>query len=490
MPRNLHPHSEQGQAILLVLVAMSIFLLAAVGLTIDGAQVYSQWQMAQAAADAGAQAGIMSIFNGTNAGANPFGTGTPPGPFTCSTTDGRTPCVYARLNGFGGTAADTVSVDFPTSAPGVTLSTVDPVNLIRVTVQRNVDTTLMRLLGPTTSAVTARATAAIVDVLAPTPIIVTHPSLPGALSSNGNPGIQICGGPSRSIQVNSRNAASLSMNSNTTVDLSRAGPLDNGLCATGTGADFGDFGGPHTPPFTFLAGTKGKYLQPASPIQDPFATVPEPTQPPAGSKAALANGVSGCPASPAKPCMLYSPGTFSDIIVHNETAVFKPGLYYISGNGGFKNQANGEMLMATGFAADPNTGAGMVVYNAGSGTFDVGSNSDANLLGSDDTSIYKSILFFNKRTAAANTGIGSSDEHKFGGGGSLILRGTIYINNHLNLMEGGQYQHVLLQGTPGSQTLIQGHIVVGTLELGGNATIRMQLNPSLQLHVRQVALVQ
>jgi len=41
--------------------------------------MYAQRQMAQSAADAAAQAGIMSIFKGTNAtSSNPFGTGTPP----------------------------------------------------------------------------------------------------------------------------------------------------------------------------------------------------------------------------------------------------------------------------------------------------------------------------------------------------------------------------------------------------------------------------
>ena len=56
---------------------MGIFLIGALGLAIDGGQMYAQRQMAQAAADAAAQAGIMSIFNGTNAtSAYPFGTGT------------------------------------------------------------------------------------------------------------------------------------------------------------------------------------------------------------------------------------------------------------------------------------------------------------------------------------------------------------------------------------------------------------------------------
>src|SRR6266702_2663771 len=175
---------EDGQAIVLVALAMGIFLLGAIGLAVDGSILYTQRQMAQAAADAAAQAGIMSIFDGTNgAGAAQF-VATPGTSFTCTTTDAKTPCAYARLNGFGGSASDTVTVSFPTppgtAAPGVALSGSDPTNLIKVSVSRDVNTTLLRLLGSTVTTMKATAMAAIVDVIAPVPILVTHPTLDGA----------------------------------------------------------------------------------------------------------------------------------------------------------------------------------------------------------------------------------------------------------------------------------------------------------------------
>jgi Flp pilus assembly protein TadG len=49
----------------LVVLALGIFLLAAIGLGIDGSRLYAERQMAQAAADATAQAAMMSIFDGT-----------------------------------------------------------------------------------------------------------------------------------------------------------------------------------------------------------------------------------------------------------------------------------------------------------------------------------------------------------------------------------------------------------------------------------------
>src|SRR5207302_4984445 len=125
-------------------------------------------------------------------------------------------------------------------------------------------------------------------------------------------------------------------------DLSKAGPLGGTGCTNGTGGDFGNFGGPSSPNFNFLTGTlPGKYIQPASPILDPYRNVPVPTKPASEhpEPTALANGVSGCPASPGKPCNLYSPGLYTGgINVKLETAVFKPGVYYIAG-GGFSNAA-------------------------------------------------------------------------------------------------------------------------------------------------------
>lgn len=498
---------EDGQAILIVVLAMSIFLLGAVGLAVDGAHLYSQRQMAQTAADGAAQAGIMSIFDGTNgAGTAAFSTA---GAFTCGTTDAKTPCVYAKNNGFGGSVSDTVTIDFPpdTAAPGVAFAPSYPVHLIRASVQRNVSTTLMRMLGSTTTTVKTTAMAAIIDVFSPVPIIVTHPTISPSKPTrspfymNGNPTVQICGGPPKSIQVNSTDAAAAGAagaGTAATLDLRRAGPNDDGKCNTGTGADIGVYGGPATSPFTFLGGTKpGKYLQPASPILDPLRNVTPPnpaTLPTPPAHSLLGNGVSGCPASTLKACQLYSPGLYpTGINGDNSTPIFKPGIYYIQ-NGGMICKNNCSMYMATGFTdgvSGTNTGwngtklgGGMMVYNTGSGAFDLGANGSINLVGSLPSSSYKGILFFQDRTAAAQT-------HSLGGGGSLSLVGTIYLTNTLALMKASasQYQALTIQGNAGNTTLIDGEIIVGTLELGGGGTIQMDLNPFSSLIISQVALV-
>jgi len=154
----MHFGSRNGQAIMLVVVGASLLLIGVLGFALDGGQMYAQRQMAQAAADAAAQAGIMSIMRGTNATSTyTFGTGaTPIASYTCTTTDGRTPCVYARNNGFG-TASDTVTLSYPSSVTGVTLASVT-VPAFEVTVQRTLQTGFVQFLkGAATTTITAKA---------------------------------------------------------------------------------------------------------------------------------------------------------------------------------------------------------------------------------------------------------------------------------------------------------------------------------------------
>ncbi|WP_263419483.1 pilus assembly protein TadG-related protein [Terriglobus albidus] len=489
---------EEGQSIIMVAVAMSIFLIGAIGLGLDGSHLYSQRQMAQTAADAAATAGMMSVFNSTNtSGAAAFSTA---GSFTCGTSDPKTPCVYALNNGFGGTAGDTVTIDFPGSsgAPGVNLATGYPVNVIRATVSRNVNTFLMSLIGPTATTVQATATAAIVSVVSPVPILVTHPTMTTSLSLQGTPAVKICGGPNRSIQVNSTAAVAVSTGGNASIDLSHAGPNDTGgNCTTGTGADLGVTGGPTTSP-SVSYGTTGHYVEPDSWMEDPLAGVNPPTLatlPTAPAATLLANGTSGCPVSPGKACYLFSPGVYpSGIDGKNKTPVMKPGIYYIQ-SGGMDCSANCDMYMASGFTDGStgtntgwdgtSTGGGIMVYNTGGGTFNLGANGTINLIGSPSGSAYKGILFFQDRAAAAAT-------HNLGGGGAMTLTGTIYLTNTRTAMlaNAAQFQQLNLQGGSGSGTTVQGEIIVGALQLGGNGSITMNLRSNAVYNVNEVALVQ
>jgi uncharacterized membrane protein len=151
--------NERGQATILVVLAMGIFLLGALGLAIDGSQLYAQRQMAQAAADAAAEAGILSLYNCPT----PSNNGT-----TCSST--RFAYQYVRANGFG-QRGDAVHIHFrssPCSGPsaglGLPLSPSDlPNKVICVSVSRTVETTFLSLIGPTAATIRASAMAGILS---------------------------------------------------------------------------------------------------------------------------------------------------------------------------------------------------------------------------------------------------------------------------------------------------------------------------------------
>ena len=140
------------------------------------------------------------------------------------------------------------------------------------------------------------------------------------------------------------------------------------------------------------------------------------------------------------------------------------------------------MVMATGFAPDPATGSGMVVYNTGVGTFAVGANASALLRGSDNTSNYQGILFFQDRAAPAQT-------HHLGGGGSLTLNGSLYITNSLALMQADASRYQTLSFAGNSSVTINGVIIVSAISMGGASQVFYNLSGVPSLSFRQVALV-
>jgi hypothetical protein len=468
-------NNEKGQAIILVVTALGIVLIGAMGLAIDGAQIYAHREMAQAAADAAAEAAVMSIFAGTtsfvwtSAGAG----------YNCKSTDTFTPCVYARNNGFGLTgSSDTVSVAFPASPyNGVTGSPNFTYPFVQVTITRTLQTGFMQLLGTATSTVKSIGGAGIMQTSSPVPILVLYSvdNKVTPLTLGGSSSITIKGGAGRAIQVNSSFGTTVSGGGN--IDLSAAGPL-------GTGADFGNGGLPTSNPGINL-GTTGHYVQPAAPIQDPFRNLAEPGKPAAAAATApIAVGVDGCPAGSGG-CTLYSPGDYPTgiSISGGTTAVFKPGVYYTDSNGFSASHAN--VISCVGCPNDPDTGSGMMVYLTGGGTLSWGNgnNTSANLIGSDTNSTYKGILFF-----AHHYTSGGSLSHDLGSGASVILTGTFYFTNGTNTSS-KNFQTASGGGHSCSGTFNTGEIIADAVSLSGSSCIGMTLNPAYKIPIDQIALV-
>ncbi len=493
---------ESGQALLVVIAALGIFILAALGFALDISRWYTEKQVLHSQADAAAQAAMMSVFDGTEL-TDGF---LPPFPVTCGGSS--TPCQYATQNGFQ--TGDTVTVNFPLfgGAPGVPLSPTDLINVTRVTAKRPVPLTFMQYVmgNPRVSplSVTVQATAAIVQINSTVPLIVTHPTLSGALNVSGP--LTVCGGPERGIEVNSSDAAAANVTA--TINLAQGGPTDTNATCSGNGASLAVWGGPTGAPGPVSLGS-GQYVQPASPIRDPLASVAAPALPAAHlpSVTDTPGGANGCPATAPANCTVYYPGLYTgaaDSIPAatdtNTIMAFTPGIYYMQG-ANFGSGTEG-MVMAVG-QTDPTTGwtGNMLVYMTGTGApattgaVNITSNVIAgltpavNLVGSPFASPYEGMLFFVDRTAAAQTHTISD------AGGGLSLSGAIYMTNYLGVMliAPAQYQTLQLTGN-GAGSSISGLIVASALSVSGTGftvsrTPGTTGTSTALIPVRQVALV-
>jgi hypothetical protein len=353
---------EDGQAVLLMIVGMSVLLIGALGLAFDGAQMYAQQQMARSAADAAAQAGMMSIYRGTNVTAsNPFGTGSTPAAFTCSTSDGRTPCVYARLNGFGADASDVVIVSFPTTIAGVSNLSTGGVAALAVSVQRTLKTGLIQFLGPSTSIVHASATAGLIGSI-PDCLTTLSPAGNAALLITNNVTVALhnCG-----ITVNSNAAQALTVSNNVTVQAASVQVV---------GGDSISSNGSVLPNPTLNAPATG----------DPFASIPAPSYSAAGC---LTNTVVNSTVATLNPGV-YCGGIS---ISNNSTVTFNPGTYILLGGGLI---ANGNVTL---------TGVGVTFYNTFNATHPYGPvtfiNNVTATLSASPAGALQGILFFQDRNA-------------------------------------------------------------------------------------------
>ena len=387
---------ESGQAILLLLLALGIFLMGAVALSVDVSNMWFHRQAGQNAADAACMAGAMDMLVDAQGGATGHQGFTVGTNFNCAKGSAATPCKYAAFNGYDSsgtaTSGNLVNVLFPNSSvvPGLPTGAVPPTALapnafIQVNVTDNVPTYFSGLLsGRKAQAVRASAVCGIVLASAPIPILVLDPKNPGGNSAfrvQGTPNVAIFGGPARSIQVNSRDPLAVSIGGTATVDLSKGGPSN-------TGSDLGVWGGPVTAPTGFIPGTTGHWVEPAATIDDPFKLLPAPTKPAAGSVTLVPFGTDGCIDTN---CYEYTPGDYSTSwtclgstcsgicvgqscpIKATTTAIFQTGIYYIEGN--FSADSKSCLRPSTKVLGSPNNIGGTMFYFHGNVSVDANSGS-------------------------------------------------------------------------------------------------------------------
>src|SRR5438445_6225352 len=430
--RASHKAGESGQAMLFLLLVLGLVLLGAAAFSVDMGNFWFHRQAAQNAADAACVAGAMDMLvDATNGTASQGGfTPSTANTYDCSTNSTISPCQYAALNNYSGTAAGSVFVSFPSAVTGVTSGEVPPAPAcasppctstpyIRVDVLDNVPTYFSGLLsGNSTQAVRAYAVCGTVLATAPIPILVLDPrqSDGTTLLIHGNPTITIAGGPQKSIQVNGKASNAVNADGTTSrIDLSQGGPK-------GTGSDLATWGGPTTALSPqFVPGSTGHWIAPASPIGDPFAQVCYPGQTTDCTTTINGSSAPGVPGAPVVPndekappvgkfltnpcttipcsvgwkdhgcpeptairgdgkCMLYTAGKYTtDPNPHGGgstgiTVLFDPGLYYFTAG----------LTLGSNSTARPGTGAGdgsggVMFYFSGSSSISVASDSGSKI---------------------------------------------------------------------------------------------------------------
>ena len=480
---------NRGQALLLMILLMGVVFIGMLGFAIDMSRMYAQRQMAQAAADAAAQAAISSIKGGTNTGANAFGNAT----FTCATGSTLTPCAYASLNGFSAYNGDTIKVDFPTSVGGVTISGSYSPAAARITLIRPAPTSLMKVLGITSLKIAAQSTAVITGNSG-SPLVIMGGNLPDALSVTGTSTLKVCGGGQMAIAIDScagtggacGSTASFQVTGSSTIDLSHAGPLDNGSCTTGTGGSLSSMGTSSiTGSSSVQNGSAGAMTTSVStaPGVNPYASVTAPstsgltTSPVvcsvnvgAGAPRACQQGVSwsalGCP-SGGNPCNLYFPGVYPNGISLGDSAngVMAPGIYYMQATGLLVGDGS-NMYSASGLSSAAVTGQGQVIFLTGTSVLNVSGSSSLSLTGTPSSSVYQGLVIWEDPTA---TGI---HNHNLSCSGTLDVKGTILLTK--NNANTSNYNSLTISGSSGATTAT-GQIVADKLTISGSSTITMRL---------------
>jgi hypothetical protein len=320
--------------------------------------------------------------------------------------------------------------------------------------------------------------------------------------------------------VNSTSATSISISGSGTVNLNNAGPLDPGDCSAGTGADFANVSTQTPYPGTLLLGTKpGVYLAKASPIADPLLSVAEPSVQPAQAAAPVQYTTvatwtaHNCPVS----CTVYSPGYYDGTTRRLDNisgyAILRPGIYWINHNG--FQLGSGTLVRMASAEVDNSDPTGLTTWksqvmlynkpqspvNSAKDIISLTANSGklpsnetypsadcptgGNCLnGSPTSSAYKGILFFQSRTTATTLA------HGLQGGSGYSVKGTIYLTHTAaSTAVDGKFHSLNVQGGPCASTLLRGEIIVDTLSIGGSGCIKMNLDSTPTVPVRQVALV-
>jgi len=549
--------AEAGQASIMVVLILGTFLLAMLAFAVDLTNIWFHQQSTQTAADAACQAGAMDMLTVAAGVSDPsmgFTAGTAS---NCSSTSAASICKYAGFNGYSGSgfsstsASNSVSWTFPGSVTGSTAppSSVVTYPFLTVTVEENVKTWFMALLGFKYQAVAASCTCGLTEISSAAPMVVLSPSASGALTYGGGADIAIVGGPQRTVQVNSASATAVVCDPSGTLDTSAAGP-------NSTGGDVGVTGGPTTPAATcwgggvgntgYNGGTTGVWRSPTAPTPDPYGSVPAPTLPSTSTTASTQHVVSygqdGCPdhsptnyvsTTPHSGCYEFEPGYYPSGISQgsNDVLIFKAGIYYM--NGSFNLGGSDEARLATpcvpscssySTTAWQQTDGVMFYFLSGSLQISGGSgqlsssrvdavNSTALTCNGSAPSaaigvpstLNGNVLVAQCSTLGTYVGAPSTDTASSSGSRGLLVfiahsnsvTATAFSGSGSMAFTGALYYHsssysdqFAVNGGAGTTTFVLGEIIADTINLSGSGTIKMALSQGSSQQLLKAGILQ
>jgi len=379
----------------MVIFALSVTALLAVsGLILDGGMIYFEKRRMQAAVDAGAYGGSHELRRNNRDLA----------------TQIRPAVVYdTGMNGYTD-ANSTITVNVP---PTSGLAVGDS-NFLEVSIEKSVPTYLLRMLGPTSSTVRARAVAG-VRAEPEACIIALDPTARDALKTNGNPTLNAnCG-----VMVNSNDPYAFR--------------TPGGGCVTASWVGVtGGYSANCVSP-TPMTGVP--------PIVDPLVGLDPPEY------ASMASGSS----TKTGDLTTYTPGYYQNQIkITGNEHLFMPGTYVLN-----------KGLKATGGSIE---GEGVFFYNIGGGNsyIEISASTSAHLE-APTSGPMKGVLFYTNRYASST---GSGNKISRGSGNSCFV-GALYFPS----------QHLDFAGNPYSEagwTLI----IANTIDISGTADVQVVNPPA------------
>lgn len=508
--------ADAGQSVISIVFILVFFLLGLLGFAVDLTNIWSHRQAAVAAADAACQAGAMDSL-ATAAGETLNSTGFTAGTASnCVDNPSATMCFYANQNGYSGaglvsgSASSSVSWTFPQSVNGVTAGG-GTYPFMQVSIAENVKTYLMGLVkGANYLTINVTSTCGTAQVLGAAPMVVLNPTMSGAFKSSGQGTLEILGGPSRGLQVNSSSATAYTTGQNQgLIDLSQGGPNQTGSSVGIAGATPMPSSNGST--YGFEGGTTGSWQNRVMPVLDPYGSVNVPasvkTQIPSVNAKSVAYGVDGCPDHSFN-CYEYGPGYYPSGInfpTNYQTIIFLPGVYYLNGSmtstgsntlrvarpsgyvatqgvmfyfySGSLNIAGGssgnniDSVSSSSLTCDgsappsalnmPSTLSGNVLWGqcTANGTY-VDSGGDTSDTYSSSGS--RGLLVFQDHANSSQT--------TFAGSGKLAFSGAVYCH------QSGYGAVLNISGAGTSGTYLLGEIVVDQVVLSGSGTIKLALS--------------